>query len=109
LSENGPLLLLDLSSCCREVYLQIFKKVLCLPQALFPVLMGIRGFRAQVVGRVIEDINRSIHSAASSTTLLITRNKASTGLISSNEVPDLEAEERAQRAEENWSLIRGYE
>jgi len=62
----------------------------------------------QVVERVIEDINRSVHLAVSSTTMSMARNKASTDLTSSNEAPDLEAKERAEREKENWSLIRGY-
>jgi len=56
---------------------------------------------AQVVGRVIEDINRSVHLSASSTTLSMARNKTSTDLTSSNEALNLEAEERAKRTKEN--------
>jgi len=42
---------------------------------------------------VIEDITRNIHSAASSTTVSLVKNKACVGVNSSDEVPDLEAEE----------------
>jgi len=45
------------------------------------------------------NINRSVHSGASKTNMSMARNKASTGLTSSNEVPDLEAEERAEKAQ----------
>jgi len=54
-------------------------------------------------------INRSIHFAASSTTVSIARNKASIGLPLSDESPHIEAEKKVERAEENWSLRRGYE
>ena len=47
--------------------------------------------------------------AASSTTISFSINKVSIGLVSSNEALDLEAEKQAERAEENWSLRRGYE
>jgi len=50
---------------------------------------------------VIEDINRSVHSTTSSTTLSLARNKACVGVSSSDEAPDVEVEERAKKAEEN--------
>jgi len=52
-------------------------------------------------GRMIEDITRNIHLTASSTTLSLVNNKACVGVSSSNEAPDLEAEERAERVKEN--------
>jgi len=51
--------------------------------------------------RVIEDIARSVHSTTSSTTSSLARNKACVGIASSDETPNLKAEEKAKSAEEN--------
>jgi len=75
----------------------------------FGVDSGFSSTSYQAAGRVVEDINRSIHFAASSTTISISKNKASIGLPSSDESLDIEAEEQVERAEENCSLRRGYE
>jgi len=63
----------------------------------------------QATGRVVEEINRSIKSATSSTTVSIARNKTFIGFPSSDDSPDIETKQQAEMAEENWSLKRGYE
>jgi len=57
----------------------------------------------KATGRVIET-NKDIHSAASSATVSLVKNKSS-----SEEVVVLEVEERAERAEENWTLHLDYD
>ena len=55
------------------------------------------------------ETNKDTCSTASSATIYVVKNKASSDMSSSEEVVDLEIEEKAERAEENWSLKRGYE
>jgi len=57
---------------------------------------------------VVEEIDRNIHSA-SSTTISIARNKAFVSFPSSDDSPYLEVEHRPEREKENWSLRRGCE
>jgi len=59
-------------------------------------------------GKVFET-NKNIHSDASSTTVSLVKNKTYGDMSSSDEAMDLEAKERFERAEENWSLCCGYD
>jgi len=61
------------------------------------------GTSSKATGKVIET-NKDIHSAISFATIYVVKNKVSNDMSSSEEAIDLEAEERAERVEENWSL-----